>query len=57
MVNANGKPYQNQNQNNRINNVAEQPAAAAAHPTSEAGYKAAFVGSVANLSPYHHLNW
>jgi hypothetical protein len=54
MVNANGKPYQNQNQNNRINNVTEQPAAAAA---PEAGYEDAFVGSVANLSPYHHLNW
>ncbi len=53
MVDANGKPYQ---QNNRINNVADQPAAAAqAAPT--AGYKDAFIGSVANLSPYHHLNW
>jgi hypothetical protein len=58
MVDANGKPYQNQNQNNRINNVAEQPAAAApAKPASEAGYEDAFIGSVANLSPYHHLNW
>jgi hypothetical protein len=61
MVDVNGKPYQNQSQNNRVNNVAEQPtaasAAAAARPASEAGYKDAFIGSVANLSPYHHLNW
>ncbi len=52
MVDTNGKPYQSQNQNNRVNNVAEQPAAAA-----EAGYEDAFISSVANLSPYHHLNW
>jgi hypothetical protein len=52
MVDANGKPYQ---QNNRVNNVADQPIAAQAAPT--AGYKDAFIGSVANLSPYHHLNW
>jgi Retrotransposon gag protein len=57
MVDTNGKPYQNQNQNNRVNNVAEQPAAAAATAAPEAGYEDAFVGSVANLSPYHHLNW
>jgi hypothetical protein len=58
MVDANGKPYQNQNQNNRVNNVAEQPAAAAAAAAApEAGYEDAFVGSVANLSLYHHLNW
>ena len=61
MVDANGKPYQNQN-GNRINNVADQntataATAAAAHPASEAGYEDAFIGSVANLSPYHHLNW
>jgi hypothetical protein len=61
MVDANGKPYQNQN-GNRINNVADQNTAAAttsatAHPASEAGYEDAFIGSVANLSPYHHLNW
>jgi hypothetical protein len=49
MVNANGKPYQ---QNNCVNNVADQPAAAQA-----AGYEDAFFGSVANLSPCHHLNW
>jgi Retrotransposon gag protein len=58
MVDATGKPYQNQSQNNRVNNVAGQPAAAAAaQPASEAGYEDAFIGSVANLSPYHHLNW
>jgi len=57
MVDANGKPYQNQN--NCVNNVAEQPTAtaAAACPASEAGYEDAFIGSVAKLSPYHHLNW
>jgi hypothetical protein len=57
MVDANGKPYQNQNQNNRVNNVAKQPAASAAAAAPEAGYEDTFVGSVANLSPYHHLNW
>jgi hypothetical protein len=62
MVDANGKPYQNQN-SDRVNNVADQNTAAtaaptaAAHPASEAGYKDAFIGSVTNLSPYHHLNW
>jgi hypothetical protein len=60
MVDANGKPYQNQN-GHRVNNVAEQPAAAAAaaaaQPASEVSYEDAFIGSVANLSPYHHLNW
>jgi hypothetical protein len=52
MVDANGKPYQNQNQNNRVNNVAEQATAAAdpAKPASEAGYEDAFIGSVTNLS-------
>jgi hypothetical protein len=49
MVNANGKPYQ---QNNCINNVADQPAAAPSAPN--AGYEDAFIGSVTNLSPYHH---
>ncbi len=59
MVDANGKPYQN----NRVNNVADQgpattaPTAAAARPASEAGYEDAFIGSLDNLSPYHHLNW
>ena len=48
MVDANGKPYQQ-------NNVADQPAAAQA--ATAAGYEDAFIGSVANLSPYHHLNW
>jgi hypothetical protein len=54
MVDANGKLYQ---QNNCINNVADQPTAAAAQATPNAGYKDAFIWSVANLSPYHHLNW
>ncbi len=53
MVDANGKPYQ---QNNRVNNIADQPAATA-QAAPNAGYKDAFIGSVANLSPYHHLNW
>jgi hypothetical protein len=53
MVDANGKPY---HQNNRVNNVADQPTAAA-QAAPNAGYKDAFIGSVANLSPYHHLNW
>jgi len=59
MVDTNGMPYQN----NRVNNVADQgpaapaPAAAAARPASDAGYEDAFIGSLANLSPYHHLNW
>ncbi len=62
MVDTNGKPYQNQN-GNRVNHVADQNTAAAAtstaaaHPASEAGYEDAFIGSVANLSRYHHLNW
>ena len=43
MVDANGKPYQ---QNNRVNNVADQPAAAQAAPA--AGYEDAFIGSVAS---------
>jgi hypothetical protein len=53
MVDANGKPYQ---QNNCVNNVADQPAAVA-QASSPTGYEDAFIGSVANLSPYHHLNW
>jgi hypothetical protein len=53
MVDANGKPYQ---QNNLVNNVADQPAAAA-QAAPNAGYEDAYIGSVANLSPYHHLNW
>jgi len=52
MVDANSKLYQ---QNNRVNNVADQPAAAQAAPT--ANFEDTFIGSVANLSPYHHLNW
>jgi hypothetical protein len=53
MGDANGKSYGN----NCVNNVSDQPAAtAAAHP-AEATYEDAHIRSVANLSPYHHLNW
>jgi hypothetical protein len=53
MVDGNCKPYQ---QNNCVNNVTDQPAAAA-QAAPNAGYEDAFIRSVANLSPYHHLNW
>jgi hypothetical protein len=46
MVDANGKAY-----DNRVNNVAEE----GAKPEQE--YEDPHVGAVANLSPYHHLNW
>jgi hypothetical protein len=46
MVDANGKAYDN----NRVNNVAEEN-----KPEQE--YEYAQEGAVANLSPYHHLNW
>ncbi len=49
MVDDNGKPYES----NRVNNITDQPAARQA----EIVYKDAHIGSVANLSPYHHLNW
>jgi hypothetical protein len=53
IVDANGKVYQN----NCINNVLDQPAAAAvAHP-AEVAYEDTHIGSVTNVSPYHHLNW
>jgi Retrotransposon gag protein len=52
MVDANGKVYQN----NRVNKVLDQPAAAAAH-AAEVIYEDAHIMSVTNLSPYHHLNW
>jgi hypothetical protein len=54
MFDSKGKPYQ---QNNRVNNAADQPAAAAAQAAPNASYEDTFIGSVANLSPYHHLNW
>jgi hypothetical protein len=50
-VDANGKPYQS----HRINNVADKSTNSACQ--AEAFYKDAHIGSVANLSPYHHLNW
>ena len=52
MVDANGKPYQS----NRVNNVADKSATANG-PQQEPAYEDAFVGSVSNLNPYHHLNW
>ncbi len=52
MVDPNGKPYQS----NRVNNVADKSANANG-PQQEPVYKDAFVGSVSNLNPYHHLNW
>ncbi len=47
MVDAKGKPYEN----NRVNNMAEENK----KPKKE--YEDALVGAVTNLSPYHHLNW
>ena len=52
MVDANGKPYQS----NRVNNVADKSANTNC-PQQEPVYEDAFVGSVSNLNPYHHLNW
>ncbi len=52
MVDANGKPYQS----NRVNNVANKSANTNG-PQQETVYEDAFVGSVSNLNPYHHLNW
>jgi hypothetical protein len=50
MVDANGKRYEQ-----RVNNVAENEE----KPTerAEPEYEDAHVGAVANLNPYHHLNW
>ena len=54
MVDANGKPYQS----NRVNNVADKSANANTNgPQQEPAYEDAFVGSVSNINPYHHLNW
>jgi hypothetical protein len=53
IVDANGKVYHN----NCINNVSDQPAAAAAAHPAEVAYEDTHIGSVTNLSPYHHLNW
>jgi hypothetical protein len=49
MVDSNGKAYET----NRVNNVTDKPAAHQA----EVIYEDAHIGVVANLSPYHHLNW
>jgi hypothetical protein len=46
---ANGKAYET----NRVNNVADKPAA----QQVKVVYKDTHIGSVTNLSPYHHLNW
>jgi len=49
MVDANGKRYES-----RVNNVAEKEDAG---EQPEPQYEDAHIGAVANLSPYHHLNW
>jgi hypothetical protein len=49
MVDANGKKYES-----RVNNVAEKEDAG---EQLEPQYEDAHIGAVANLSPYHHLNW
>ena len=50
MVDANGKRYEQ-----RVNNVAENEEKSTEKDEPE--YEDAHVGAVANLSPYHHLNW
>jgi len=50
MVDANGKRYEQ-----RVNNVAENEEKL--NEKAEPEYEDAHVGAVANLSPYHHLNW
>ncbi len=50
MVDANGKKYEQ-----RVNNVAENEEKL--DEKAEPEYEDAHVGAVANLSPYHHLNW
>ncbi len=50
MVDANGKKYEQ-----RVNNVAETEEKSDKKAKPE--YEDAHVGAVANLSPYHHLNW
>ena len=50
MVDANGKKYQQ-----RVNNVAENEEKP--EEKAEPEYEDAHVGAVANLNPYHHLNW
>ncbi len=50
MVDANGKKYEQ-----RVNNVTENKEKP--DEKAEPEYEDAHVGAVANLSPYHHLNW
>ncbi len=50
MVDANGKKYEQ-----RVNNVTENEEKP--DEKAEPEYEDAHVGAVANLSPYHHLNW
>jgi hypothetical protein len=50
MVDANGKKYEQ-----RINNITEKDEKA--EEKFEPQYEDAHVGAVANMSPYHHLNW
>jgi hypothetical protein len=50
MVDANGKRYEQ-----RVNNVAENEEKTT--EKAEPEYEDAHVGAVANLNPYHHLNW
>jgi hypothetical protein len=50
MVDANGKKYEP-----RVNNVAEGDEKPV--DKAEPEYEDAHVGAIANLSPYHHLNW
>jgi len=50
MVDANGKRYEQ-----RVNNVAENEERP--DEKAEPEYEDAHVGAVANLNPYHHLNW
>ncbi len=50
LVDANGKKYES-----LINNVAEKDKNVDEKPDQQ--YEDAHVGAVANLSPYHHLNW
>ncbi len=49
MVDANGKKYES-----RINNVTDDENV---KEKEEPQYEDAHVGAVANLNPYHHLNW
>jgi hypothetical protein len=50
MVDANGKKYES-----RINNIAKKDKNV--DEKLDQQYEDAHIGAVANLSPYHHLNW